>query len=49
MFDDKDEVLLTTLSYPRVAKKDDFPIDVQKRYNYEKDYRAAFTWELMIF
>ena len=29
MFDDKDEVLLTTLSYPRVAKKDDFPIDVQ--------------------
>ncbi|TDM88178.1 bifunctional folylpolyglutamate synthase/dihydrofolate synthase [Lactobacillus crispatus] len=43
LFDDKDEVLLTTLSYPRVAKKDDFPIDVQKRYNYEKDYRAAFT------
>lgn len=30
LFDDKDEVLLTTLSYPRVAKKDDFPIDVQK-------------------
>lgn len=43
LFNDKDEVLLTTLSYPRVAKKDDFPIDVQKRYNYEKDYRAAFT------
>ena len=30
LFDAKDEVLLTTLSYPRVAKKDDFPIDVQK-------------------
>lgn len=43
LFDANDEVLLTTLSYPRVAKKDDFPIDVQKRYNYEQDYRTAFT------
>lgn len=43
LFDPTDEVLLTTLSYPRVAKKDDFPIDVRKRYNYEKDYQVAFA------
>lgn len=43
LFDIEDKVLLTTLSYPRVAKRNDFPLGVQKRYNYEKDYRTAFT------
>lgn len=43
LFDKDDQVLLTTLNYPRVAKKNDFPLDVQKRYNYEEDYRRGFT------
>lgn len=43
LFSSDDEVLLTTLDYPRVAKKDDFPIEVQRRYNYDEDYRLGFT------
>lgn len=43
LFDKQDQVLLTTLSYPRVAKENDFPIDVQRRYNYEGNYQTGFT------
>ena len=43
LFNKDDQVLLTTLDYPRVAKENDFPIDVQRRYNYEGDYRQGFT------
>ena len=43
LFTQNDDVLLTTLNYPRVAKLNDFPIDVQRRYNYKEDYRCAFT------
>lgn len=43
LFAPSDKVLLTTLDYPRVAKLNDFPINVQRRYNYEEDYRCAFT------
>ena len=35
LFKQNDDVLLTTLDYPRVAEQNDFPIDVQRRYNYE--------------
>lgn len=43
LFDNNDDVLLTTLSYARTAKKNDFPIYVERRYNYDRDYRAGFT------
>ena len=43
LFKQNDDVLLTTLDYPRVAEQNDFPIDVQRRYNYERDYQRAFT------
>lgn len=43
LFNQDDQVLLTTLDYPRVAKENDFPIDVQRRYNYEGDYREGFA------
>ena len=43
LFNKDDDVLLTTLSYSRTAKKNDFPIDVERRYNYERDYRSGFT------
>lgn len=43
LFKQNDDVLLTTLDYPRVAKHNDFPIDVQRRYNYERDYQRGFT------
>ena len=43
LFKQNDAVLLTTLDYPRVAKHNDFPIDVQRRYNYERDYQRGFT------
>ena len=43
LFNKDDDVLLTTLSYARTAKKNDFPIDVERRYNYDRDYRSGFT------
>ena len=43
LFKQNGDVLLTTLDYPRVAKQNDFPIDVQRRYNYERDYQRGFT------
>ena len=43
LFKQNDDVLLTTLDYPRVAEQNDFTIDVQRRYNYERDYQRGFT------
>lgn len=43
LFKQNDDVLLTTLDYPRVAEQNDFPIDVQRRYNYERDYQRGLT------
>ena len=43
LFKQNDDVLLTTLDYPRVAEQNDFPIDVRRRYNYERDYQRGFT------
>lgn len=43
LFKQNDDVLLTTQDYPRVAEQNDFPIDVQRRYNYERDYQRGFT------
>ena len=43
LFNKDDDVLLTTLSYARTAKKNDFPIYVERRYNYDRDYRSGFT------
>ncbi|WP_251717303.1 bifunctional folylpolyglutamate synthase/dihydrofolate synthase [Lactobacillus agrestimuris] len=37
-----EEVTLTSIPYPRAAKLDDFPKDVQTRYPYVKDYQKAF-------
>ena len=37
-----EEVTLTSSPYPRAAKLDDFPKDVQTRYPYVKDYQKAF-------
>ncbi|KRL91363.1 bifunctional folylpolyglutamate synthase/dihydrofolate synthase [Lactobacillus kalixensis] len=42
LFDKNDEVMLTTIPYPRAAKKADFPKDVQEKYQYFSDYQAAF-------
>ncbi|QNQ82473.1 bifunctional folylpolyglutamate synthase/dihydrofolate synthase [Lactobacillus sp. PV037] len=42
LFDDKDEINLTRISYPRAAKLEDFPIDIQKRATYTEDYKEAF-------
>jgi dihydrofolate synthase/folylpolyglutamate synthase len=42
LFDKADRLLLTTISYPRVAKKADFPVAVQKKYPYEANWEKAF-------
>ncbi|MDF7638794.1 bifunctional folylpolyglutamate synthase/dihydrofolate synthase [Lactobacillus sp. ESL0791] len=43
LFNKTDQVVLTTINYPRAAKKEDFPCDVQMRYHYEEKWQAAFT------
>ena len=42
LFDDDDQVVLTTIPYPRAAKFNDFPLDIQKRYPYEENWQKAF-------
>lgn len=42
LFSEKDQVELTTIPYPRAAKKEDYPSLVQKKYHFEVDYRKAF-------
>lgn len=42
LFNNEDHVLLTSIPYPRAAKKNDFPLDIQNRYNYVEDYHQAY-------
>lgn len=42
LFGEHDQVTLTTIPYPRAAKKQDFPREVQRKYDYEPNYRQAF-------
>ncbi|TSO26153.1 folylpolyglutamate synthase/dihydrofolate synthase family protein [Lactobacillus sp. LL6] len=42
LFDNEDQVVLTTIPYPRAAKLSDFPSDIQKRYPYEENWQKAF-------
>lgn len=38
LFSPKDEVLLTTISYPRAAKYKDFPENIRKKYSYQEKF-----------
>ena len=42
LFDDKDELTLTRIAYPRAAKLEDFPVDIQKGATYTENYQEAF-------
>ncbi|MGQ5709157.1 bifunctional folylpolyglutamate synthase/dihydrofolate synthase [Lactobacillus sp. PSON] len=42
LFDNEDQVVLTTIPYPRAARLEDFPLDIQKRYPYESNWQKAF-------
>ena len=46
LFDDKDELTLTRIAYPRAAKLEDFPVDIQKRATYTENYQEAFEQEV---
>lgn len=43
LFSADDEVVLTTIPYPRAAKRADFPQDIQNRYEYIADLKQAFS------
>ena len=42
LFQATDEVYLTTIDYPRAAKKKDFPQWIQEKYQYMSDWQAAY-------
>ena len=42
LFHATDEVYLTTINYPRAAKKKDFPQWIQEKYQYMSDWQAAY-------
>lgn len=42
LFKPADEVHLTTIDYPRAAKKEDYPIWIQKKYHYHVDWRTSY-------
>ena len=42
LFHATDEVYLTTIDYPRAAKKKDFPKWIQEKYQYMSDWQAAY-------
>ena len=42
LFHATDEVYLTTIDYPRAAKKKDFPQWIQEKYQYMSDWPAAY-------
>ena len=42
LFHATDEVYLTTIDYPRAAKKKDFPQWIQEKYQYMSDWQAAY-------
>lgn len=43
LFKPTDHVMLTTIDYPRAAKKNDFPREVREKYEYNSDWRRAFV------
>ncbi|CCI85439.1 FolC family protein [Lactobacillus pasteurii DSM 23907 = CRBIP 24.76] len=43
LFDQRDEVFLTTIPYVRAAKKEDFPDEIIAKYSYFEDYQTAFS------
>lgn len=43
LFKESDQVELTTIAYPRAAKKADFPPTVQAKYPYHSDWQSCFT------
>lgn len=42
LFKPSDQVELTTIDYPRAAKKADFPSWIKKKYHYNENWREAF-------
>lgn len=42
LFNNDDQITLTTIPYPRAATLNDFPTDVQKKYNYVENYQTAY-------
>ncbi|GAA3628496.1 folylpolyglutamate synthase/dihydrofolate synthase family protein [Lactobacillus hamsteri] len=42
LFNESDQITLTTIPYPRAAKLADFPIEVREKYNYAEDYQVAY-------
>lgn len=42
LFDEEDQVEITTISYPRAARLKDFPPDITQRYPYEENWYEAF-------
>ena len=42
LFHATDEVYLTTIDYPRAAKKKDFPKWIQEKYQFMSDWQAAY-------
>lgn len=42
LFEENDEVHITTIDYPRAANKDDFPQQIKNKYPYEADWQIAF-------
>jgi dihydrofolate synthase / folylpolyglutamate synthase len=43
LFQETDQVNLTTIAYPRAAKLADFPQKIKNKYPYWSDYQAAYT------
>ena len=42
LFKPEDEVYITTIDYPRAAKKKDFPTWIQEKYQYQADWETSF-------
>lgn len=43
LFADTDQVVLTSIPYPRAAKLADFPMQAREKYPYIEDYNLAFS------
>lgn len=42
LFNDRDQLTLTRIAYPRAAQLEDFPVEIQKRATYTDNYQDAF-------
>ena len=42
LFEDE-KVTLTRIDYPRAARLEDFPKEAQEKYDYEDNFKKAFT------